>query len=249
MQGSRAEIGEHGPGIVTVLLAQSVVIDAASVYARRCAGLQASDAQRQFSQPRRQTIRGRIAGPAAGMIFHADVDLSAEERAYGQHHAACANFDAALGAATDHSVSLQDKIGHLLLKNLQVRLSLEHAADGALVQPAIGLRASGAHGGTLARIQGAQLNGGLIRGERHRAPQRVYLLDQMPLADATDRRIAAHLPQRLYIVCDQKGAGTHARRRERRLGAGMAAADHNHVVFRLETHRPDSTRFSARRVL
>ena len=203
MQGARAEIGEHGPGIVAVLFAQSVVIDAAPVDARRCAGLQSADAQRQFAQARRQTIRGRIAGPAAGMIFHTDVNFPAEERAHGQHHAACAKFDAALGAAAGHSVRLQDQIGHFLLKELQIRLCLEHAADGALVQPAVGLRASGAHRGTLARIQRAQLNGRLIRGERHGAPQRIDLLDQMPLADAADRRIATHLPQRLYIVCEQ----------------------------------------------
>jgi hypothetical protein len=39
---------------------------------------------------------------------------------------------------------------------------------------------------------------------RHRAAQRVDLLDQMALADAADRRVAAHLAERLDVVRQQQ---------------------------------------------
>ena len=67
-------------------------------------------------------------------------------------------------------------------------------------------------------------------------PKRVDLLDQMTLADAADGRIAAHLPQRLDVVRQQQGALAHARSRQRGLGAGMAAADHDDAEFRTESH-------------
>ena len=128
------------------------------------------------------------------------------------------------------------EIGDLLLEQLQIRLRLEQAADRALVQLAVGLRPRGAHRGSLARVQRAELDAGLVGGERHGAAERIDLLDQVALADAPDRRIAAHLPERLDVVREQQRAPAHARGRERRLGARVAAADHDHVEFCGETH-------------
>src|ERR1700685_3169988 len=66
----------------------------------------------------------------------------------------------------------------------------------------------------------------------------------MALADATDGRVAAHLPQGLDVVRQKEGAPAHTRSRKRGLGAGMAAADHDHVVFRTQPHLAESPRFS-----
>ena len=101
------------------------------------------------------------------------------------------------------AVALQSKIGNFLLEQLQIWLASRDPADGALIQLAIGLRTRGAHGGPLAGIEGAKLNARLVRGQRHGAAQGVDLLDQMSLADAADRGVAAHLPQRLDIVGQQ----------------------------------------------
>src|SRR5574337_795544 len=51
----------------------------------------------------------------------------------------------------------------------------------------------------------------------------------MPLADATDRGVAAHLTDRLDVVRKQQRLAAHPRRRQRGLGSGMATADHNDV--------------------
>ena len=135
----------------------------------------------------------------------------------------------------------QDEVGDLLLEEPQVRLRLEQPADGALVELAVGLRAGGAHRRSLAGIQGAKLDARLVRRQRHGAAERIDFLDQMALADAADGRVAAHLPERLDVVGEQQRAPAHARGRERRLGAGMAAADHDHVEFGLKAHHSEST--------
>jgi len=43
------------------------------------------------------------------------------------------------------------------------------------------------------------------------------------------RGVAAHLAQGLDVVRQQQRLAAHARRRQRRLGAGMATADDDHV--------------------
>src|SRR5690606_21751922 len=53
---------------------------------------------------------------------------------------------------------------------------------------------------------------------------------QVALADPADGGIAAHRPDRLDAVCQQQGARARARRGQRGLGAGIAAADHVVVV-------------------
>ena len=46
----------------------------------------------------------------------------------------------------------------------------------------------------------------LVGGDRHRTAQRVDLLDEVSLADAADRRVARHLPERLDVVGEQQRA-------------------------------------------
>src|SRR6202011_638072 len=99
-------------------------------------------------------------------------------------------FDAALREHADHARALNHKIGRLLLEQRQIWLGLEHAANRLLVELPIGLRTRRAYRGTLAGIQGAKLDAGLVGRERHRAAQRVDLLRQVALADAADRRVA-----------------------------------------------------------
>jgi hypothetical protein len=51
----------------------------------------------------------------------------------------------------------------------------------------------------------------------------------MAFANAADGRVATHLPQGLDVVAQQQGAATHAGAGQRRFGAGVSAADHNHI--------------------
>jgi hypothetical protein len=58
----------------------------------------------------------------------------------------------------------------------------------------------------------------------------------MPFANAANGGIARHLAKRFDVVREQQRLAPHARRRERRLGSGMAAADHDDLVFCSEHH-------------
>jgi hypothetical protein len=56
------------------------------------------------------------------------------------------------------------------------------------------------------------------------------------LADAADRRIAGHLPQRFDAVGKQQGTPAHTRRRERSLRACVPATDDYDPEPRWEQH-------------
>jgi hypothetical protein len=73
------------------------------------------------------------------------------------------------------------------------------------------------------------LNTGAIGRPAHHTAERIDFLDQMSLADTADGRIATHLSQRLDVMRQQQRARTETRGRQRRFGAGMAAADDDHI--------------------
>ena len=109
-------------------------------------------------------------------------------------------------------------------------LRVEQLADRAPVERAVGLCAGRADGRSLARVQRAEMDAGAVDRARHCAAERVDFLREVTLADAADRRVAAHLPERLEILGEQQRARAEPGGRERRFGAGVAAADHDAIV-------------------
>ena len=87
------------------------------------------------------------------------------------------------------------------------------------------------HRRAFAAIEHAKLDAGGVDRPAHRAAERVDLADDLPLADAADRRVAAHLADGVAIGREQRGLGPQPRSRQRRLGPGMPGADHDHVEF------------------
>src|SRR6185503_12139742 len=231
MIAAPAEVRKHRHRLIAGLHRESRVVDRATVDARRRAGLETTDAEGQGAQSLGQAVGRRIAGATALIVRQADVDLAAEERADGQHYRPRAELDAGLRDDAANLVAFDQQIGDLLLEQREVRLVLQHRADRLLVQDAIGLRARRSNGGALARIQDTELDAGAIGRLRHRATERVDLLDQMTLADTADRRVAAHLPERLDALRQQQRAHTHARRGQSGLGAGVPAANDDDVEF------------------
>ena len=121
----RTQVGKHRAGLIARLFGQLREVDAPPVQARRRAGFQPADPQRQFPQPRGQRVGGRIAGPTAFIVGHPDVHPPGEEGAGGQHHRAGGKPDAALGHHPGHPVALNLQIVGGLLEHLQVRLILD----------------------------------------------------------------------------------------------------------------------------
>jgi hypothetical protein len=183
-----------------------------------------------FAQARGQRGRGRIAGAAGGVLRLADVDLAGEEGAGGEHHRGRFEADAGLRDRTAHRVAFDDQVVDGGLEHGEVGLRFHHAADRGAIQRAVGLAARRAHRGTFRCVERAPLDARGVGRARHRATERVDLLHEVALADATDRRIAAHRADGFDVVREQQSACAGARCSERRFGARVAAADDDHVV-------------------
>ena len=75
-----------------------------------------------------------------------------------------------------------------------------------------------------------KLDAGVVGGQRHDAAERVNLAHQMAFPQPANRRIATHLPYGLDVVRQRQRPGAGSRRRQRRLGAGVTAADDDDIV-------------------
>jgi hypothetical protein len=87
--------------------------------------------------------------------------------------------------------------------------------------------------GVVGAIQYPELNARAVGDAAHQPVQRIDLAHQMPLAEPADCRITGHLADGFDLVCDQRGSRAKPRRGRRRLAAGMAAADNDHVIDRV----------------
>ena len=165
------------------------------------------------------------------------MNLAIEKSAGRQNYCLCLKAYAHLRDGTDDAVTCQNQVVHRLLEQPQAGLIFQPPPHRGPVQHAVGLSPRGSHRRPFARIQDAELNAGLVGSQGHGAAERIDLLDEVALADAADRRVATHLPQRLDVVGQQQGAATHARCGECGFRAGMAAADDDDIeVLRME-HR------------
>ena len=157
------------------------------------------------------------------------MDLAVEEGTGGQYDGVSQEADAELRHGTAHRVAFDDQVVAGLGEEGQVGLVFQPGADRLLVQQAIGLGAGGADGGTFRGVEDAELDAGFIRCCRHGSTQGIDLAHQVTFADATDRRVATHCPQRIEVVgqqqrvCPRPGCG------ERGLGAGVTAADDDDI--------------------
>ena len=159
------------------------------------------------------------------------MDLAVEKSACGQDHCPSPKANAHLRYSPHHTVALKHEVVHRLLKQPEPGLVFQAAANGGLVQHAVGLGPGRTHCGALAGVENPELDAALVGGQRHGTAHGVDLLDQMPLADAADRRVAAHLAQRLNVVGEQQSLAAHAGRSQGGFGARMAPANHDDVKF------------------
>ena len=95
------------------------------------------------------------------------------------------------------------------------------------------------HGRPLGAVEHAELNAAGVDAPAHLAAQGVDLADDLPLGDAADGRVAAHLRHGVGVHGQQGGAQAQPRRGQGGLNAGVAGADDNHVEVKAE--RQDMT--------
>ncbi len=227
---------EHGYGLITRLCSHRGEIERAPVDPGRRSGLQPTDPQGQLTQPLGEPVRRGITRPAALVVIEADVNAPSQERPHGQHHRRRLEGNPGYGDHAPDALTLNQEVRRLLLEQRQVRLIFEDRSDRLPVQLPVCLGPCGSHRRALAGVQGAELDAGLVRRARHGPAERVDLPDQVALTDAADRRIAAHLPERLDALSQKKRTRAHPRGGQRGLRAGMASANDDHVIGQGETH-------------
>ena len=113
-----------------------------------------------------------------------------EERTCREHDRFGFETDANLRQHARHRIAVECQVVDRLLKKRQPWLILEPRSDRVPIEQPVGLRAGRAHRGSLARIEDAKLDPGLVGSQRHRTAQGVDFLDQVALADTPDGRIA-----------------------------------------------------------
>ena len=156
-----------------------------------------------------------------------------EERAGRQHHGAAGNALAGLGQHGRHAAArIEFQIGGFAAGDIQIGLIGEDRLHRLAIELAIGLGAGAAHRRALRFVEHPELNPGAVDRAGHHAVQRVDLADQMPLAQAADRRVAAHLADLGGVERQQQRLGPGARRSGCGFAAGMTAADDHNVVTR-----------------
>ncbi len=105
----------------------------------------------------------------------------------------------------------------------------------------VGLGPRTAHGGALRRVQHLEHDAGGVDGSAHDAAEGVDLAHDLPLREAADRGVTAHLADAGGIHGDQRDAAhppprEHRRGGPRRFRSGMTAADHDDLVLLVHRH-------------
>src|SRR5271163_3508991 len=177
-----------------------------------------------------ETHRGEVAGAAGRIILHPDVHEAFQKRAGREDDGRRLEDLAYLRLDAAHDAVLNDQALDARLAHLQVGGALEHALTARAVGGLVGLRAAGANGRALARIQKSKLDSSLVGRQAHLAAKGVDLADQVTLADAADGRVAGHLADVIEVESEHQRARAHPGRRERGFDSGVAGADNDDVV-------------------
>src|SRR5208283_2482158 len=209
---------------------QRGVVDRARVEAWASPGLEAADSKAQIREMVAETHRGEIAGAPGGIILQPDMDEALQKRAGCENDGAAFEDLANLRLDAAHRPVLDDQALDACLTHLQIGGSLEHALAARAIGGLVCLRATRTDGGSLARVEEAELDSSLVGRQAHLAAERVDLADQVSLADTADRGIAGHLADMIEVKREHQGARTHPGRGQRGFDTGMAGADDDDVV-------------------
>ena len=223
-------VGERARRVVAGLDLQRVIVDGAAIDSRRGARLEPADLEAELHQPLGGPFRRGLAGAAGAVGVVADVDLAAQEGAGCQDDAATAVTHAAFGDDPGGATGFHHQLLHRPLADVEIGLALAGVFHLELIRLFVALGSRGPYGGALAGVQASELDAGAVGVDGHLAAERIDLLDQVPLADAADRRVAGHLADGIQVHRQQQGARAHAGGGEGGLGTGVTAADDDDVM-------------------
>ena len=198
------------------------------------AGLEAVDPDAEALECPAHACRGSLPCPAAGRL-----------RLAGMHHRRGPILCLPAHSHTNHPGRvgvgarslLQQQFLHQLLPQVEVGGLLDDAFHLHLIEPLVGLGPGAVHRRPLRAVEHPKLEAGSVDGPCHHPAEGIDLPHQLRLADAADRRIAAHLPDGVAIGGQQGCLRAEPGRGTGRLHASMAGTDDDHVVVVAAGHR------------
>ena len=116
-----------------------------------------------------------------------------------------------------------------VLNQAQIRRGFERLFHGERVETFVLLCPKRLHGGTLAGVEGADLECGAIGGASHFATECFDFGDNMALARSPDRRIAGHVADTVEIWGDHEGSATRPAGCQGGFAPGVSCPNHHHV--------------------
>ena len=193
------EEGEWDRRLVAWLRVQPRIIDCAAIEARRRSGLQAAHAQTKSIEAIAEPNGRRLANAARLDAGLAHMDHALQERARGDDDGPAADFVPACGDHARYCAILDDEVLDRLLDHLKVRLREDRLLHMTAIELAVRLRARPLDSRTLGAVEHAELNTRPVDHAPHQPIERIDLADEMPFAEAANRRIAGHLADRLEL--------------------------------------------------
>ena len=215
--------------VVAVLPFQPLPCNGTAVEPRRRSGLEAAERQAKAQQPFRQPQGRGFADAAGRRLLVADMNEAVEECAGGEHDRARRQLSAVAGADAEDAAIADQQILGPAFQDFEIGRGADRCLHGLPVQLAVGLRPRPLHRRALGAVEQPELNTGGIGDAPHQAVEGVDLAHQVPLAEAADGRVAAHLADGGEAVRQQCRTGTKPGRGSGGLAARMAAANNDDV--------------------
>jgi hypothetical protein len=106
------------------------------------------------------------------------------------------------------------------------------------IELTVRLGSRSANCGSFASIEHPELNASLIGGTGHYSPERVNLAYKVPLAQATDSRIARHHSDRIALHRNKRRVCTGARCRRSSFAASVPTTYHNDIELLVHRNIP-----------
>jgi hypothetical protein len=129
----------------------------------------------------------------------------------------------------ERACRLNQQIVYRLLYQLNSWIVFNEPLNFLLICLFIGLSPRTMHGGPLTAIEHAELNSRSIDHLPHQASEGIDFANNLALSDSPDRRIAAHLPDRIQIASQQGDICTQASGSGSCLRPRMTSPDDNDI--------------------
>ena len=205
------------------------VINRSTIQPSWRSGLKTFKLKTQFSETLRQRIRRALSGAAAFRLRFARVHDCLQESPCRYNGRSDSVKSITANSHSSNPALFDDQTFNHFLAKRQILLLLDPQLHPELVSLFVRLSPRTVHRRAFATIQHAELNSSLVDTASHFAAKRVDLPNDLPLRHASDRRVAAHLPDRVAVHRQQNRASSQSSRSQRRLSAGMPRPNYRNV--------------------